>query len=135
MTLICQIDHVIYSTRKFSLGILKECCEIRQCGKIWLHKICQNTSFLWPVLSHIRIESIILSLYRKLKVRENLYSGIFTQCFCQFCGWSSPFFIWLENNCINGYWSVISHLNCVFTDNFCEIVFGKCFFFFRKLYC
>ena len=33
--------------------------------------------FLWPIFFRIRTESWILSLYGKMRVRENPYSGIF----------------------------------------------------------
>ena len=41
-----------------------------------LRKICQNTSFLWPIYSHIRTKPKILSLYENIRFRENPYSGI-----------------------------------------------------------
>ena len=41
-----------------------------------LHKICQNAGLSWLVFSHIRTESTTLSLYGKIRVRENPYSGI-----------------------------------------------------------
>ena len=44
---------------------------------ISLRRICEYMSFLQPVFSHVRTESSILSLYEKMRVRENLYSGIF----------------------------------------------------------
>ena len=40
-------------------------------------KICRYTGFLWPAFSRIRIESTIMSLYGKIRVRENPYSDIF----------------------------------------------------------
>ena len=42
-----------------------------------LCKICQYTGFLWPVFSHIRSESTILTLYEKIWVRKNPYAGKF----------------------------------------------------------
>ena len=45
-----------------------------------LHKIYKNTGFSEPAFFHIRTESMILFLYRKIQVGRNLYSGIFTQC-------------------------------------------------------
>ena len=46
---------------------------------IALRKICQNTGFLWAVF-FCKVQdlwSIILSLYEKIKIRENLFSDIF----------------------------------------------------------
>ena len=40
-----------------------------------LHTVCQNTNFLWPVFSHIRTGSKVLSVYWGIRVRENPYSG------------------------------------------------------------
>ena len=42
------------------------------CFTSTLHKICQNTGFL-----QIKTKSMILSLYEKIQVRENQYTGIF----------------------------------------------------------
>ena len=42
-----------------------------------LHKICENTGFQWPVFSRIRTKSVILSLYGRIQVAENLYFCIF----------------------------------------------------------
>ena len=42
-----------------------------------LHKIGENADFHWPVFSRIRIKSMILSLYGRIRVCENLYSRIF----------------------------------------------------------
>ena len=46
-------------------------------SKIPLHKICENTGFHWPVFSHIRSESLILSLYERIRVSENMYFRIY----------------------------------------------------------
>ena len=42
-----------------------------------LPKICRITSFPWPLFSHIRIESLILSFNGKIRVRENQHFGKF----------------------------------------------------------
>ena len=42
-----------------------------------LHKLCQNTGFRRPLFSCMRTKSLIPSLYEKMRVRENRYSGIF----------------------------------------------------------
>ena len=47
---------------------------------VWLHKICEKTGFLLPVFSCIRTKSTILSLYWKIRIRENTYFGIFYGC-------------------------------------------------------
>ena len=44
------------------------------------HEICKNTGFHWPVLSRIRTEATILSIYGRIRVSENPYSRIFMQC-------------------------------------------------------
>ena len=43
---------------------------------VFSHKVYQNTCFLWPELSRIRTESMILYLYGKIRPRENLNLGI-----------------------------------------------------------
>ena len=54
------------------------------CSDLWIYseyrvlrKIYQNTGFLWPVFFRIRLESIILFLHGKTRVRENPYSYLF----------------------------------------------------------
>ena len=42
-----------------------------------LHKIHENTGFHWPIFSCIRRKSSIFFLYGRIRVSENLYSGIF----------------------------------------------------------
>ena len=42
-----------------------------------LHGIWQNTCFLSPLFSCMRIESLIVFLYRKVQVRQNPYSSLF----------------------------------------------------------
>ena len=39
-------------------------------------KIRQNSDFIWLVFPHIRTESKMLSLYRRIRARENPYSRI-----------------------------------------------------------
>ena len=39
-------------------------------------KMCQDTGFVWSVFPGIRIKSKILSLYGKIRARENPYSSI-----------------------------------------------------------
>ena len=41
-----------------------------------LHKLCKNTGLHWPVFSRTRTESMILSLYGKIRVSKNQYSRI-----------------------------------------------------------
>ena len=42
-----------------------------------LSKTCQNADFLRPVISRIWAESSIFSLYRKIRVTDNAFFGIF----------------------------------------------------------
>ena len=42
-----------------------------------LSKICQNLGFLWSTFSRRRTECLILLLYGKMGVKENLYTGIY----------------------------------------------------------
>ena len=44
-----------------------------------LRKICQSTRFLSPVFSYISTESVILSLFEEIRVRENRILAYFTQ--------------------------------------------------------
>ena len=46
--------------------------------QVTLCKTSQNTDFVWAVLSHIKIESMILSLYGNIGFREIQFSGIFS---------------------------------------------------------
>ena len=46
-----------------------------------LHKICENTGFHWSVFSGIRTESVILSLYGRMRTSKNLYIRIFYAVF------------------------------------------------------
>lgn len=43
---------------------------------VFSRKVYQNTCFLWPELSLIRTESMILYLYGKIRARENRSLGI-----------------------------------------------------------
>ena len=61
---ICMYVSLIHFATKWSYNIL-------------LRKICQNKSFLWPVLPGIWTESSNMSLYGKLCVKENPYPDIF----------------------------------------------------------
>ena len=42
-----------------------------------MYKICENMGYHWPVFSQIRTESKFLSIYRRTRVSENPYFGIF----------------------------------------------------------
>ena len=63
----------------YSINLLWQMVSIKNmnAGELPLRKMCQITGFFWPIFSRIRTESWILSLYRKIRVRENLYSSIF----------------------------------------------------------
>ena len=74
-----------------------------------MHKTCKNTGFQWPVFSHIRTEFLILSLYGRVCISENLYSCIFYAVRC--------YINRLYFNCDMLY-IVVCQLNCHYTDFF-----------------
>ena len=87
--------------RLFEIGTYSKFWWKMQCflggGDYWiitvciaLHKICQNTGFLWLVFSHIRTETKVLPLYGKMRVRQNPYCGVFYTVLSNriyFCVW------------------------------------------------
>ena len=48
--------------------------------RVSLHKICENTSFHWPVFSCVRTKSAILSSYGGIRVSETRILVYFMQC-------------------------------------------------------
>ena len=70
---LCGIRTLDLVTQRFS-GFLRY-CESFPCKTH--RKACQNTRFLWPVLSLIRTELYILPLNRKTRVWENLLLTFF----------------------------------------------------------
>ena len=68
-----------------------------------LLKICQNTDFLWPVLSLIRAECTIISLCRKIKVKDNPYSGIFHTVSVKWCQLLIKRFIYYKHISFHNY--------------------------------
>ena len=60
---------------KWNSIVLKEIIFVNQFA---LRKICQNTGFFWLLISRTRTDSTILFLYEKIRVRENLYFGLFS---------------------------------------------------------
>ena len=45
--------------------------------KTRLDKLCENIVFHLPIFPRIRAESVIMSLYGRIRVSENLYSRVF----------------------------------------------------------
>ena len=63
-----------------------------------LRKICQNTGFFQYVLFRIGIESFILSLYGKRRIKEKLHYDIFYAVF-------------------QNLWYIVEHINrCLLTE-------------------
>ena len=60
-----------------------------------LYKVCENTGFRWPVFSRIKTKSTILSLHRRIRVRENPHFRIFYAVFwLSVVGETDSFFVW-----------------------------------------
>ena len=66
-----------------------------------MSKVYQHTDLFWIVFSHIRTQSTFLSLYGKIRVRENSSSGIL-------CA------VGIDHDCTSWwYWLKLCYCNCL----------------------